>query len=75
MEITALLFFEPDAEGLLIKTLAGCSIANDWTKSGNKQNFDICEFVHGDLPSGLDCMGGLTPLQQCELWCMAITMH
>jgi hypothetical protein len=56
MEITALLFFEPDAEGLLIKTLAGCSIANDWTKSGNKQNFDFCEFVHGDLPSGLDCM-------------------
>ena len=51
MEITALLFFEPDAQGLLIETFAGCSIANDWTKSGNKQNFDICEFVHGDLPS------------------------
>ena len=53
MEITALLFFEPDAEGFLIKILASCSIANDRAKSSNKQNFDVHEFIHRDVRSRL----------------------
>jgi hypothetical protein len=51
MKIPATLLFERNAEGFAVEFAAWSRLANNWTKTCDKQNLYLCYNFHGWIPS------------------------